>query len=171
MNNEISLRSAIDLLMEKQEILSDLLNLTVKQNEMLEDSEEALNQEAFLICVEERNRMMKSIDDLDKLFLEQIQEVKDKTGYLQLDQVPKGIFDAEEVRELQEVTQQIQQKLQKVSTIDTENREKMKIFMEKLKSEIQQIQKGKKAIHGYANTKQKQPSLFMDKKEKKDHRL
>ncbi|SDY61043.1 flagellar export chaperone FlgN [Tindallia californiensis] len=171
MNSGISLKNAINLLIEKQEILSDLLNLTVKQKEMLKISDEAFNQEAFLICVEERNRMMESIDDLDKLFLEQIQKLKDKTGYLYLDQVPKGIFEAEEVKKLQETTQEIQEKLQQVSAIDNENRETMKTFMETLKGEIQQIQKGKKAIHGYANTKQKQPSLFMDKKEKKDHRV
>ncbi|RQD71039.1 MAG: hypothetical protein D5S00_02945 [Tindallia sp. MSAO_Bac2] len=165
MKKTLSLKPLTALLQEKKEILRDLLDLTEKQKEMLEASGE-MNQEAFLTCVEERGRMLEVVDALDKQFLEQLDQIKRESGFQQLDQAAVGTFDKEEVISLQNLTEEIQETLKKTAQLDQENREKMKALMGNLKSEIDQLQKGKKAIHGYANTKQQQPSIFLDKKEK-----
>ena len=165
MRKKPSLQPLEALLKEKQEILRDLLHLTLKQKEMLEAPEE-MNQEAFLTCVEERGRMMETVDELDVRFLDLMRAIKKEMGLESLDQASAGTFKPEEVKALQALTMEIQKQMKMLTEQDLENREKMKVAMNHVKGEIGQIQKGKKAIHGYANTKQKQPSLFLDKKEK-----
>lgn len=169
MKKKPSLISLINVLEEKQEILQDLLELTARQKEILSASDDQMNQKAHLSLIEERNRIMEVIDELDKGFLKDLEKAKVEVGCQALDQVPSGTFEADQVKNLQNVTKNIQLLLNEVVDLDNENREFMKSMMVKMKSEINQIQKGKKAIHGYANTKQQQPSIFMDKKEK-DHR-
>jgi len=165
MDINITVNSLIQYLNEKQGILRDLLRFTMDQKTLLAASDE-LDMEAFTLLLTERGKLMEAADQLDTLFLEAFQSLKDHLGIKSMEELPAGEVARDQVQALQSQVQQVQQLLQAIQQVDDENRETMKRQMAVLKKEITQVQQGKKAIHGYANTKQPQPSLFMDQKEK-----
>uniref|UniRef100_A0ABU9VUA5 Flagellar export chaperone FlgN n=1 Tax=Anoxynatronum sibiricum TaxID=210623 RepID=A0ABU9VUA5_9CLOT len=154
---------------EKQGILKDLLRFTMEQKEILNTSED-LDLEAFTLLLTERGRLMEQADKVDALFLTAFQSLKEHLGISSMEEIPAGEISREQVQGLQGAVGQVQQLLKAIQQVDDENRETMKKQMASLKKEITQVQQGKKAIHGYANTKQPQPSLFMDQKEKPSRR-
>lgn len=161
------LQRMIDRITEKQEILKDLLRFTVQQKELL--ALEEVDLDAFTVLLQERGSLMERADAVDESFMEAFLELKATLGIDSLDQLAGGQLPPGQVQSLQKSVAGVQHLVQAIQQVDTENREVMKKYMGSLKSEITRVQQGKKAIHGYANTRQPQPSLFMDEKEK-DHR-
>ena len=159
------IRVLIELLTDKQEILQDLLLCAEKQKDVLQEANET-DMELLNSLLEERETLMQHSDQLDVSFLREMETLKKEMGVQVVDQVPAGTFPPGQTQALQDAVAQTEELLQAVFQVDTENRKTMKDKMDQLKSSISQVQQGKKAIHSYANTKQHQPSLFMDKKEK-----
>ncbi len=162
---EEALQRMIQILVEKQEILRDLLRFTNQQQDMLAVKAEDLPVEAFTQVLSERETLMERADHLDEAFLKEFSYLKTFLQVDSLDSIPPGVLDASLVRELQLQVKKVQDLVTGLTQVDDENRSVMAQQMATLKKEISQVQQGKKAIHGYANTKHPQPSLFMDEKE------
>ena len=160
-----NLERMICTLKEKHHILRDLMRFTVLQKEMLTAGGE-VDLDVFTVLLTERGRLMEDSDRLDEDFLKDFAGLKLTLGCESLENLPPGILPRESARTLQEQVGQIKELLQAIQQLDGENRDKMKEHMDSLRGEISRVQQGKKAIHGYANTRQQQPSLFMDEKEK-----
>jgi len=161
-----TLKRMISHLVEKEEILRDLLRFTVQQKELLKAEEEGLPLDAFTDVLAERGKLMEKADELDEAFLQDFSQLKASLGVDSLDSLLPGMFDASLVKDLQHHVKKVQELVVGLTQVDTENRHAMKEQMETLKTEINRVKQGKKAIHGYANTKQPQPSIFMDEREK-----
>lgn len=160
-----TLKRMIDHLVEKEEILRDLLRFTLQQKELLKAEEEGLSLDAFTDVLAERGKLMEQADHLDEAFLKEFSALKNSLGVDSLDSLSPGMLDSALVKDLQHHVKKIQELVTGLTQVDTENRNTMKEQMESLKTEINRVKQGKKAIHSYANTKRPQPSIFMDKKE------
>lgn len=161
-----TLKRMINHLVEKEEILRDLLHFTVQQKELLKAEEEGLPMEAFADLLAERGKLMEKSDELDEFFLKDFSQLKTSLGVENLDSLSPGMLDSSLVKDMQHHVKKVQELVVGLTQVDTENRNAMKEQMESLKTEINRVKQGKKAIHGYANTKQPQPSIFMDEREK-----
>ncbi len=161
-----TLQRMINHLVEKQEILRDLLRFTLQQKELLKAEEEELSLDAFTDVLAERGKLMEKADELDDAFLKDFSQLKNSLGVDSLDDLSPGMLDTSLVKDLQHHVKKVQELVLGMTQVDTENHKAMKEQMESLKTEINRVKQGKKAIHGYANTKRPQPSIFMDEKEK-----
>lgn len=161
-----TLKRMISHLVEKEEILRDLLRFTIQQKEMLNGEENDLEVDAFNEVLAERSKLMDRADHLDEAFLKEFSALKTSLGVDSLDNLSSGVLDSSLVKDLQHHVKKVQELAVGLNQVDTENRHAMKEQMESLKTEINRVKQGKKAIHGYANTKRPQPSIFMDEKEK-----
>lgn len=161
-----TLKRMISHLAEKEEILRDLLRFTLQQKELLKVEEDELSMDAFTDVLSERSKLMERADHLDEAFLKEFSALKTSLGVDSLDNLSSGVLDASLVKDLKHHVQKVQELVVGLTQVDTDNRRVMKEQMESLKTEINRVKQGKKAIHGYANTKQPQPSIFMDEREK-----
>jgi len=133
----------IDITREKNELLKKMLILTEKQKEEIDkDSYEALK-----ISLDEKDRIMKEIDKLDKSFLEIFSEIKRENGIKDINQLDIRLYP--NLTELKKAVEEVTSTLSAISLLDKDNTKAIREKLESTKKELTKIKVGKKAYKGY----------------------
>jgi IMP dehydrogenase/GMP reductase len=133
----------IDITREKNKLLKDMLILTEKQKEQIDkDSYEGINR-----SLDEKDRIMKEIDKLDKSFLEIFTEIKREKAIKDISQLDPKLYP--NLKELKKAVEEVTSTLSAISLIDKENTKAMREKLESTKKELTKIKAGKKAYKGY----------------------
>ena len=133
----------IKLSQEKKILLIEILSLTKKQKDLIEED----NIDDLGIVLIDKENLMNKIDLLDKDFLSLYNSIKSDEGIDSLDKIDIRKFD--NLKSLKDIVSEINKILEDISSIDRENKKNMKSNIDKVKLNIKQVKKGKKAYKGY----------------------
>lgn len=133
----------IKLSQEKKILLIEILSLTKKQKDLIEED----NIDDLGIVLIDKENLMNKIDLLDKDFLSLYNSIKSDEGIDSLEKIDIRKFD--NLKSLKDIISEINKILDDISSIDRENKKNMKSNIDKVKLNIKQVKKGKKAYKGY----------------------
>lgn len=133
----------IKLSQEKKILLIEILSLTKKQKDLIEED----NIDDLGIVLIDKENLMNKIDLLDKDFLSLYNSIKSDEGIDSLEKIDIRKFD--NLKSLRDIVGEINKILDDISSIDRENKKNMKSNIDKVKLNIKQVKKGKKAYKGY----------------------
>ena len=146
----------IELSMKKKEYLLDILDLTKKQENIIE--EDKLDELDNIL--QEKEKLMGKIDDLDGEFLTVYNHIKEEEKIDSFEKLP--IERYENVKELKAIVNEINNILNTLTILDKNNINKMKANLEKTQSELKNVKVGKRAYKGYSYGDV--GSIFIDEK-------
>lgn len=152
-----------ELHQKKKELLSDILDFTQKQTDMI--AEDGLDSLGNLI--EEKQQKINAIDKLDEEFEIYFQRLKTAMGISKLEQIDEiklGASAATGARQLKSLTAEILDIIRRINEIEQLNSEKSKKLLDEFGKEIRNINQGKKVSNAYKPTPISSPSYFLDKK-------
>ncbi len=133
----------ISITREKNKLLQDMLSLTKKQKEAIKKDA----HDNLATCLEEKDRIIKQIDQLDRSFLEFFSEIKREHQIDSIDQLDTNLYP--NLKELKEVVKEVTSTLLAISLLDEENSKSIKEKLESTKAELTRIKNGQKAYKGY----------------------
>lgn len=133
----------IKLSQEKKILLIEILSLTKKQKDLIEED----NIDDLGIVLIDKENLMNKIDLLDKDFLSLYNSIKSDEGIDSLEKIDIRKFG--NLKSLRDIVGEINKILDDISSIDRENKKNMKLNIDKVKLNIKQVKKGKKAYKGY----------------------
>lgn len=133
----------IEITRKKNELLKSMLTLTEKQKENIDkDSYKALNK-----SLDEKDEIIKEIDQLDRDFLDIFTEIKREHFIENIDQLDPKKYP--NLKELKEAVKEVTSTLLAISLLDKENIKSIKEKLEDTKRELVRIKSGKRAYKGY----------------------
>src|SRR5690554_6278585 len=133
----------IELSMKKKEYLLDILDLTKKQENIIEEDK----MDELDNIIQEKEKLMGKIDDLDCEFLTVNNQIKEEEKIDSFEKLP--IERYENVKELKAIVNEINNILNTLTILDKNNINKMKANLEKTQSELKNVKVGKRAYKGY----------------------
>lgn len=152
-----------ELLQKKMSKLQEILALTGKQTDAItEDGLDRLNK-----LIEEKQRKIDDIDQLDEEFETYYERLKSILGISRLDQLdalkPEDRAAAG-AKQLKGLTAEILEIMRSISEIEQVNQQKSKSLLGGFSNEIRRINQGKMANNAYRYGPASAPSYFLDKK-------
>lgn len=133
----------IKLSQEKKLLLKEILSLTKKQKDLIEED----NIDDLGIVLIDKENLMNKVDLLDKDFLSIYKSIKLEEEIDSLDKIDIRKFD--NIKSLKDIISEVNNILTDISSIDHENKKNMKLNIDKIKQNIKQVKKAKKAYKGY----------------------
>lgn len=137
------INKTIKLSQEKKVLLNEILNLTKKQKDLIEED----NIDDLGIVLIDKENLMNKIDLLDKEFLSLYNSIKLEEEIDSLDKIDTRKF--KNIKSLKDIISEVNSILTEISSLDRENTNNMKSNIEKIKLNIKQVKKAKKAYKGY----------------------
>ena len=141
---------------KKLEYLYNMLELTKFQREYI-DEENMIKTDEIL---EKKDELIKKIDKLDIEFLIKFSELKKKHNVDDINELDINVYPSLKI--LKDIIKNISSTLMSISILDDENNKYLKNSLEKIKSDLKRLKKGKKAYKGY--NKSIEESIFIDEK-------
>ncbi|MDR7856878.1 flagellar export chaperone FlgN [Tissierella sp.] len=138
-----NINKVILLSKDKKKLLTDLLKLTKKQKDLIDND----NLDDLGIVLEDKENIMNKVDIIDKDFLGLYNTIKSEEGIDSFDKIDVRKFD--NVKTLKDIVEDVNNILNEISALDNENTRKMKSNIDKIKLDIKQVKEGKKAYKGY----------------------
>lgn len=138
-----NVKKMIELSLEKKGLLNKILELTKTQTNAIENE----NMDDLSVILVEKERLMEEIDVLDRDFLSLYNAIKLDEGIDSLEKI--DIEKYANVKSLKEIVTEINSILNNISTIDRNNTIKMKLNVDKIKSDLKQVKEAKRAYKGY----------------------
>ncbi|NLV88345.1 MAG: flagellar protein FlgN [Tissierellia bacterium] len=155
MKNE-NISRMIDLSMKKKEYLLEILELSKKQETIIE--EDKLDELDNIL--KEKEKIMGKIDVLDSEFLTVYNNVKDEENIDSFENLP--IERYENLKDLKAIVNEINNILNTLTILDKNNISKMKANLEKTQADLKNVKLGKRAYKGYGYGDV--GSIFIDEK-------
>ena len=146
----------IDLSMKKKEYLLEILELSKKQETIIE--EDKLDELDNIL--KEKEKIMGKIDVLDSEFLTVYNNVKDEENIDSFENLP--IERYENLKDLKAIVNEINNILNTLTILDKNNISKMKANLEKTQADLKNVKLGKRAYKGYGYGDV--GSIFIDEK-------
>lgn len=152
------IKSMIEVLQKKSNILRDILDLTSSQTNAITYE----NLEMLEKLIHEKQVRINNIEPLDERFNTTFLELKAKLNIKSMEQLNnKNICG---VKDLKEATSEILEIVAEISIIEKQNNAMILKLMEKNKTEIKNIVHGKKALSAYTPRPFNSPPYYIDKK-------
>jgi len=115
--------------------------LEIKQ----ELEKETVDVEAIMRMLDDRNGLIKTIDELTKNHLQEVNSLREKA-------------------EISALIDRLNEQIGQIRILDKENQDLMKQRMNETKTEMDNVQKGKKTFRAYAQADYVRGSYFIDKR-------
>lgn len=128
---------------EKKILLNEILNLTKKQKDIIEND----NMDDLGKVLKDKEDLMNKIDNLDKDFLSLYNTIKLDEKIDSFESIDINKFD--NIKLLKDVISEINKLLSEISSIDRENTINIKKNIDQIKLDIKHVKKSKKAYNGY----------------------
>lgn len=142
--------------MDKKNKLMEILDFTnVQEKAIKEDNTEELSK-----ILVQKDRLMKSVDDLDKEFVSLYERVKAEENVDNFRDI--DVTKYESLKGLKDVVEEINRILDKLTQLDKRNMENMKDSLNKTKSDLKQVKEVQRAYKGYSY--EESGSILIDKK-------
>lgn len=142
--------------MDKKNKLVEILDFTnVQEKAIKEDNTEELSK-----ILVQKDRLMKSVDDLDKEFVSLYERVKAEENVDNFRDI--DVTKYESLKGLKDVVEEINRILDKLTQLDKRNMENMKDSLNKTKSDLKQVKEVQRAYKGYSY--EESGSILIDKK-------
>ena len=119
------------------------MDIMVEQKKEIEEE----NLDAIDSSLKKKDSLIKRIDEIDRLFLEEFTELKKENSITDIDDLDIGKYP--NLGELKEEVKELSSTLLSLSLLDKENMDSLKVKLEETKTELSQVKKGKKAYKGY----------------------
>ncbi|MCK9444126.1 MAG: flagellar export chaperone FlgN [Tissierellaceae bacterium] len=153
---ENNINKMIKLSMDKKNKLVEILDFTnVQEKAIKEDNTEELSK-----ILVQKDRLMKSVDDLDKEFVSLYERVKAEENVDNFRDI--DVTKYESLKGLKDVVEEINRILDKLTQLDKRNMENMKDSLNKTKSDLKQVKEVQRAYKGYSY--EESGSILIDKK-------
>lgn len=153
---ENNINKMIKLSMDKKNKLVEILDFTnVQEKAIKEDNTEELSK-----ILVQKDRLMKSVDDLDKEFVSLYERVKAEENVDNFRDI--NVTKYESLKGLKDVVEEINRILDKLTQLDKRNMENMKDSLNKTKSDLKQVKEVQRAYKGYSY--EESGSILIDKK-------
>lgn len=146
----------IDISNKKLVLLNKLLELTKFQKTSINNSD--MNKLDNIL--DQKDELIKSIDDLDIKFLTCFSELKSVNNVENLDELDSK--DIPSLKKLKEVIGEITSTLMAISMLDKENTKVIKEELEEIKASLKTVKKGQRAYSGYNKVLNK--NIMIDEK-------
>ncbi len=154
--NEERILQLISLAREKNKLLYDFISITKRQMEEIE-GERYLNLDRSLT---EKDKIIKKIDEIDKLFLENFYKFKQENSIEDINEL--SIEEYPKLKELKEEVKSIMSNLLAISLLDEKNTESVRSKLKEAREDLKRVRLGRKAMKVY-NYKESQ-GILIDKK-------
>ncbi len=142
----------------KHKLMEDLLKVTKDQAEAIEKTDmDRLNE-----TIGKKDKIIESIDKLDREFVEKYQRLKEILGIEDLSKEENE--PVEGFKELKSKVNNIMESIKELKEIDNENIKKIENNMKEVKSNLKGARTGKKAVGSYNKRYKESQSIFIDKK-------
>jgi len=161
MNSESLVIDLVHLVKEKKALMSNLLELTITQGKLILEDEDDISR--IQVVIDEKQKLMKVIDNIDFEFLDKLDELKRLLNIKTLDSLKEEPVKG--FRELKQEIQDIIKLTEELKQLDEANTQKAKANLDKVKEQLKVINVGKKASNSYSTNKYQQgQSILIDKK-------
>jgi len=154
--NEERILQLISLAREKNKLLYDFISITKRQMEEIE-GERYLDLDRSLT---EKDKIIKKIDEIDKLFLENFYKFKQENSIEDINEL--SIEEYPKLKELKEEVKSIMSNLLAISLLDEKNTESVRSKLKEAREDLKRVRLGRKAMKVY-NYKESQ-GILIDKK-------
>lgn len=158
MNNQTYIKILQDTLVKKNQILDELLLLTVQQEMILDNS--IMDYDKFEICISHKEILINQINDLDDGFETLYERVR--VGVPDLNEDSKSL-----IMDMQNFIKDIMIKSTKLQALEHKNKLKFDLFLTSQKREIRTMKMNNKTSTSYYGNMSGQNlnnSFFFDKK-------
>ncbi|HOJ12390.1 MAG TPA: flagellar protein FlgN [Clostridiales bacterium] len=158
MTSEEYLKSMVEILKKKYDLLKEILDLSRSQTYAITDEEfETLEK-----LIHGKQTVINCIEPLDERFNALFLELKTRLDIKSMEQLNNKNIHGK--KDLKEATSKILEIVAEISLIEKQNNEMMQKLMKKSKKEIKNIVQGKKALSAYISHPFNSPSYYIDKK-------
>ncbi len=140
---ENNIEKIITLSKEKEKLLDIMLDLTIKQGQIIEDDD----LDGLALILNEKENIMAKVDGMDIEFLKLYDSLKVKEGIKTFEEIDVDKYN--NIKDLKDIVRSINTTLRKISKVDKENTQNMKISINNVKLDIKNVKKGKRAYKGY----------------------
>lgn len=141
---------------EKLVLLNKIMELTKEQNLIIDKS----NMERLDSIIDEKDLLMKRVDELDAKFITYFAELKRENEVESLDDIDSSIYP--NLAKLKELVKEITSTIMAISVLDDKNNAILKKELEKIKHNLRTLKKGQKAYNGY--NKKVDHNIMIDEK-------
>ncbi|HYE10830.1 MAG TPA: flagellar export chaperone FlgN [Patescibacteria group bacterium] len=157
MNNQL-INDLNQIIEQKLELFKEIYNITLAQQKDIEDHE-ADNIEAL---VQKKQQVIDKIDKLDGDFLASYNKLKEAHNLDSLD-----LIDTEKHPEMKNIKTHIKSIMgmaHKIMELENSNKDKLDKIFQNVKSELRQINVGKRSLNAYEPKPVYNDGVFIDKK-------
>lgn len=143
---------------QKLKLFKAMLDITILQKEDIENN----RAENIGALVDKKQMVIDEIDKLDKSFLEGYQQLKielklDRPDRIDTDKYP-------ELKTLKLFVEDIMEQAGRIMELENSNREKLNAIFNEVKSELRQINAGKRSIKAYEKPAIQNDGIYIDRK-------
>lgn len=154
--SEELIEELIDISKEKLSLLNLMLKFTKEQKNFIKED----NIEKVNLIINKKDNLIEKIDSLDIQFLSKFIHLKKENNVEDINEL--NIEDFPKLKDLKEIIEEISSTLMALSLLDEENKTKLKMDLENVKSNLKNIKKGKKVYNSYNKTLNN--SILIDEK-------
>lgn len=154
--SEELIEELIDISKEKLSLLNLMLKFTKEQKNFIKED----NIEKVNLIINKKDNLIEKIDSLDIQFLSKFIQLKKENNVEDINEL--NIEDFPKLKDLKEIIEEISSTLMALSLLDEENKTKLKMDLENVKSNLKNIKKGKKVYNSYNKTLNN--SILIDEK-------
>ncbi|KXZ39066.1 FlgN protein [Alkalithermobacter thermoalcaliphilus JW-YL-7 = DSM 7308] len=147
----------MDISEKKHILLLEIYELTKLQESYIKNEDD----NSLLDIIQKKQTRIDEINDLDKQFYDLYSKLKKELGVDSLEDI-KG--DYPKLKKLKNIVSDIMFVLEKISILEKENEKKLKIEMDKIKTQMKSINTTIKANKGYNTKYNYVQGIFVDNK-------
>lgn len=158
-SREVKFDRMIELLDRKKQLLSDMLELTKAQTDVIAEG----TLDKLKLLIDEKQTKIDEIDKLDADFSVYFESLKLAFGINKLSEL--DVYADPRAKQLKQITSEVMDLIGEISSIENINSEKSKKLLEELGSQIKKVNQGKKINNAYSKPPtDTASSFFLDKK-------
>ncbi len=133
----------ITIVKEKNQLLSRMYSITkIQVAEIEKENIESLNE-----IMDEKDKIIKKVDQLDISFLTIFSKIKKDNNVEDIYELSTEEYP--NLKELKDAVKEVSSQLVAISLLDEKNHQNIKKALEQTKLELRRLKKGKKAYKGY----------------------
>ncbi|EOD00379.1 flagellar protein FlgN [Caldisalinibacter kiritimatiensis] len=152
------LKELISLSKDKQFHLKKILEITKKQQQVIEKSD----TDRLQAYITKKQKEIDCIDKLDIKFTEIYERIKKNNNVTSLDELNTEYHPY--LKELKDIVEEITNLLKNIQEIELENNKKIKREFQQVKEKLKNVKQGKKMVKGYSAYKKPKGSIFINQK-------
>lgn len=155
-----NIKNMIKVSEDKKALMDEFHRLTREQNKLIKENQDDISPLDKLI--EEKSKIIKKVDNLDKKFLLDYESIKEKLDVETLTDVDGSEYP--EIKDLKLLIEDINLGFKEISKLDKENNHLIKKNMDGIKSELRSVKGVKRAQKGYGNQAENQSIMIDERK-------